>query len=344
MEFPKPPWFAPALARLLVAEDLDAPSATALFRDLLGGRLDESLASALLVALRIKGESVLEVASAALALREQMIRLVPVSGPVVDTCGTGGDDLGTFNISTAASFVVAGAGVPVVKHGNRAVSSLSGSADVFRELGVGIDSGVEWSQRCLDRAGYAFCFAPHFHPGMAHVANLRRKLGIRTIFNLLGPLANPAGAEYQLIGVGNADLLDTLAGALAELGIRRAILVCGFDGLDEVTLAAPTMVRSVERHRVFSDEWDASDFGLEAVALADIRASGAGESARIIRGVLEGEGGPARRIVLANAAAALFTAEAARNLHEGVEKAEEAIRTGKALAVLEALKAMGDRD
>jgi len=341
VELPKPLWFSPVLARLLAGDDLDGSQSGALFRDLLAGRVEDSLASALLVALRIKGETPLEIATAALTLREQMIRLVPISGPVVDTCGTGGDDLGTFNISTAASFVVAGAGTPVVKHGNRAVSSLSGSADVFRELGVPIDSGVEWAQRCLDRVGYAFCFAPHFHPGMAHLANLRRKLGIRTIFNLLGPLANPAGADFQLIGVGNAELLDTLAGALAELGIRRAILVCGFDGLDEVTLAAPTMVRIVEGNRIHSDEWDASDFGLERVSLADLRAEGPTESAGMIRGVLEGEDGPARRIVLANAAAALFTAEAVQNLHDGVLLAEESLRSGKAMGVLEALKASG---
>ena len=338
MEIPKPDWFAPAFARLLQGEDLDGPTAAKLFRDLLGGRVDDCLASALLVALRIKGESVSEIAAAASALREPMLRLTPRSGPVVDTCGTGGDDLGTFNISTAASFVVAGAGVPVVKHGNRAVSSLSGSADVFRELGVSIDSGVEWAQQCLDRIGYAFCYAPHFHPGLAHLAGLRKKLGIRTVFNLLGPLANPAGAEFQLVGVGNADLLDTLAGALAELGTRRAILVCGFDGLDEVTLAAPTMVRIVEDHTIFSDEWDASDFGLAPVALADIRAEGPVESARIIRAVLEGTDGPARRIVVANAAAALFTTRTARNLHEGVEIAEESIRSGKALGIMEQLK------
>ena len=326
------------MAKLLNGDDLEAFDSPAIFRDLLGGRVEDGLASALLVALRIKGESAAEVAGAALALREQMIRLAPISGPVVDTCGTGGDDLGTFNISTAASFVVAGAGVLVVKHGNRAVSSLSGSADVFRELGVPIDSGVEWAQRSLDRIGYAFCFAPHFHPGMAHLAKLRRKLGIRTIFNLLGPLANPASAEYQLIGVGNAELLDTLAGALAELGTRRSILVCGFDGLDEVTLAAPTMIRIVEGNRVYNDEWDASDFGLEPVALADIRATGPTESAAIILGVLEGADGPARRIVLANAAAALFTAEAAPNLHAGVEMAEESLRSGKAIGVLKMLK------
>ena len=342
MELHKPIWYTATLAKLLNGEDLDGAAASALFRDLLGGRVDDSLASALLVALRIKGESASEIAAAALALREQMIRLVPITGPVVDTCGTGGDDLGTFNISTAASFVVAGAGVPVVKHGNRAVSSSSGSADVFRELGVPIDSGVEWAQRSLDRIGYAFCYAPHFHPGMAHVAHLRRKLGIRTIFNLLGPLANPAGADFQLIGVGNADLLDGLAGAIAGLGTRQSILVCGFDGLDEVTLAAPTMVRIVEGDRIYHDEWDAADFGLAPVRIDEIRASGPAESAKIIRGVLEGADGPARRIVLANAAAALFTAQTARNLHEGVEMAEESLRSGKALGVLQMLKRTPD--
>lgn len=338
MELPRPTWFASVIAGLLEHRDLHSALAPSVFRDLLNGRVEDGLAGALLVALRMKGESPAELAIAALALREQMIRLVPISGPVVDTCGTGGDDLRTFNISTAASFVVAGAGVPVVKHGNRAVSSLSGSADVFRELGVPIESGVEWAQRSLDRVGYAFCFAPHFHPGMAHISSLRRKLGIRTIFNLLGPLANPASADYQLIGVGDGDLLETLAGALAELGTRRAILVSGFDGLDEVTLAAPTMVRIVEGNRVFSDEWDRDDFGLDAVSLNEIRSDGPARSAAMIRSVLENEDGPARRIVLANAAAALFAAEAVRNLHEGVERAEECLRSGKAARVLEQLR------
>jgi len=285
--------------------------------------------------LRIRGETPGEIATAARTLREQMIRLVPVSGPVVDTCGTGGDDLGTFNISTAAAFVVAGAGLPVVKHGNRAVSSRSGSADVLRALGVPIDSGVEWAHRCLDRIGFAFCFAPHFHPGMAHVAALRRKLGIRTIFNLLGPLANPAGADYQLIGVGSVELFETLTGAVAELGPRRTILVCGHDGLDEVSLAGPTRVHIVEGEQYRSEEWTRKDFGLDPVHPQDIRADGPEESAAIIRRVLDGEPGPAMRIVLANAAAAMFAANAVKNLREGVDRAEQSIRSGKAKRVLE---------
>lgn len=339
MELPRPPWFDVAYPALLRGADLSSDLAAEAFRDLLQGRVDDVLAAAFITALRLKGESPSEVAAAARGLREQMIRLVPVNGPVLDTCGTGGDDTGTFNISTAAALVVTGAGVPMVKHGNRAVSSKSGSADVLRALGVPIESGPTWAQQCLDRVGFAFCYAPHFHKGMANVTTLRRKLGVRTVFNMIGPLANPASADYQLIGVGSPELLDVLAAALAELSVRRAILVCGFDGLDEVTLAAPTMVRIVEGDRFFSDEWDRADFGLEPVALHDIRAVDAAQSAGIVRRVLEGEHGPARRIVVANAAAALFTAEAVKNLHDGVLKAQAAIDGGAALRVLERLTA-----
>ena len=245
MELPPPTWFADSFSLLLSGRDVPSGRMTEAIRDLVAGRVDEARAAAFLTALRMKGETASEIAAAAQVLREQMLNLVPINGPVLDTCGTGGDDSGTFNISTAAALVAAGAGIPVVKHGNRAVSSRSGSADVLRELGVDIEAGPEWAQKCLDRIGFAFCFAPHFHRGMAHVAALRKKLGIRTIFNLLGPLANPANAPYQLLGVGKAELLDPLAGAIAELGTRQAVLVCSRDGLDEVSLAAPTMVRLV---------------------------------------------------------------------------------------------------
>ncbi|MCU0705289.1 MAG: anthranilate phosphoribosyltransferase [Fimbriiglobus sp.] len=338
MELPRPSWFDPAFSALLSKSDLPSGLADAAFRDLLHGRVDDVLASAFVTALRMKGEAPGEIAAAARGLREQMIRLVPVSGPVLDTCGTGGDDSGTFNISTAAALVVAGAGVPVVKHGNRAVSSRSGSADVLRQLGVPIEHGPAWAQRCLDRIGFAFCYAPQFHQGMANVSALRRKLGVRTVFNLLGPLANPASADFQLIGVGNPDLLDVLAAALAELNVRRAILVCGFDGLDEVSLAAPTMVRVVEGDQFYSDEWDRADFGLEPVTIDQIQAADAAESAVLIQRVLDGEQGPARRIVLANAAAALLAAEAVQNLHDGVLVAESSIDSGSAQAVLERLR------
>jgi anthranilate phosphoribosyltransferase len=335
----RPAWFDTTFAALLQASDIPLESRTTVFRDLISGRVDEPLAAALLTALRMKGESASEVAAAASALREQMLRLITTSGPVLDTCGTGGDDSGTFNISTAAAFVAAGAGVPVVKHGNRAVSSRSGSADVLRELGVPVESGIEWSQRSLDRLGFAFCYAPHFHPGMAHIAQLRRKLGVRTIFNLIGPLANPAGADFQLIGVGNAEFFDVLAGALAELNVRRAVLVCGFDGLDEVTLATRTMVRVVEGDQFYADEWDQSDFGLESVALSEIQAANAADSSATIQRVLAGEDGPARRIVLANAAAALWAAGRVSNLRAGVEVAANSIDSGAAARVLGSLVA-----
>src|SRR5262249_1681321 len=268
LELPPPPnWFTELCATLWAGRDLPGGRVPEAVRDLVAGRVDEARGAAFLTALRMKGETADEIAAAALVLREQMTRLVPVSGPVLDTCGTGGDESGTFNISTAAALVACGAGVPVVKHGNRAVSSRSGSADVLRELGVPIENGPEWAQKCLDRVGFAFCYAPQFHRGMAHVAALRRKLGVRTIFNLLGPLANPAGAPYQLLGVGDPNLLAPLAGAVAELGTRQAVLVSSFDGLDEVSLAAPTMVRVVRGEEYEAREWSPGEFGLEAVSL-----------------------------------------------------------------------------
>lgn len=343
MELPPPPWFADAFAALLAGRDLSAGRATEAVRDLVAGRVDDARAAALLTALRIKGEAAGEIAAAALVLREQMVRLVPVSGPVLDTCGTGGDDSGTFNISTAAALVAAGAGVPVVKHGNRAVSSRSGSADVLRELGVPVEAGPDWAQKCLDRAGFAFCYAPQFHRGMAHLAVVRRRLGVRTLFNLLGPLANPADAPYQLLGVGKPELLDPLAGAIAELGTRQAVLVCSVDGLDEVSLAAPTRVRVVRGREWEAREWRPEEFGLEPVSLRSIVADGPADSARIVRGVLSGEDGPGRRITLANAAAALWAAEQVATLRDGVEKAAAALDAGHPRAVLDQLT-RGERE
>lgn len=335
MEPTAPAWFAELFSELLAGRDLPGGRMLEAVRDLVAARVDEARAAAFITGLRIKGESADEIAAAAEVLREQMVRLVPVSGPVLDTCGTGGDDSGTFNISTAAAIVAAGAGIPVVKHGGRAVSSRSGSADVLRELGVKIEAGPEWSQKCLDRIGFAFCFAPHFHGGMAHVAALRRKLGVRTIFNLLGPLANPAQAPYQLLGVGKTELLDPLAGAVAKLGTRQAVLVCSRDGLDEVSLAAPTQVRVVRGDEYESREWQPEEFGLGTVTVNEIRADGPAESAAIIREVLVGGNEPARRITLANAAAALWAAEAVPTLKDGVARAEESIRSGAARRVLD---------
>ena len=332
-----PNWHTTGLPLLLERRDLPDELVRAAVTDLTTGTFDEAEASALLVGLRIKGESASELATAVTVLRGVMHRLECGSRPVLDTCGTGGDGSGTFNISTATALVVAATGVPVVKHGNRSVSSRSGSADVLAALGVPVEAGPAWAQKLLDALGVAFCFAPQFHPALAKVGPLRRKLGIRTIFNLLGPLLNPAGAEHQLLGVGRAELLDPMAGALARLGTRDALLVCGQEGLDEVTLAGPTYVRRVRDGRVESLQWAPGDFGLEPVAVGDLKADSPEASAAIIRGVLAGGDGPTRRIVLANAAAALLVCGRVSKLTDGVALAAQAVDSGGARRVLEGL-------
>jgi anthranilate phosphoribosyltransferase len=332
------PWFAQAISLLLKRDELPQSLMAQAITALTEGSTDDLLAAGFLVALRMKGETAGEISSAAAVLRKQMISLHVAARPVIDTCGTGGDSHGTFNVSTATALVVAATGCAVVKHGNRAVSSRSGSADVLVHLGVPVEKGPDWSQRCMDRWGFAFCFAPHFHPALASVAAVRRKLGIRTVFNLLGPLLNPASAEYQLLGVGDRDLLDTLAGAASLLGVQQAFLVCSADGLDEVSLSAPTLVRHVQESRVSSLEWMPADFGLESCRLDDLKADGPQESATIILNVLEGRSGPHERIVLANAAAALLAAERVGSLREGVQKARAAIVSGAARHLLERLR------
>lgn len=330
-------WHAAGLPLLLERRDLPDELVRAALRDLTAGSFDESEAAAWLVALRMKGEAGSEIAAAVEVLREAMVRLYPLARPVLDTCGTGGDGAGTFNISTAAALVAAGVGVPVVKHGNRSVSSRSGSADVLAALGVPVEGGPTWAQKALEGTGFAFCFAPHFHPALAKVGPLRRKLGVRTVFNLLGPLLNPAGAEHHLLGVGRQELLDPMAAAVARLGTREAFLVCGRDGLDEVSLAAPTSVRHVRDGVVTALEWTPADFGLEPVGLADLVADGPEASATIIRRVLEREDGPARRVVLANAAAALLAAGRVPSLPAGVAAAARSIDSGAAGRVLAGL-------
>ena len=331
-------WFAETLPALMRGDDLAEASVVEAFRALTGGAFDESEAAAFLVALAIKRETGAEIRAAASVLRERMVRLDAGTGPALDTCGTGGDGSSTFNISTAVSMVVAAAGCRVVKHGNRSVSSRSGSADVLQELGVPIERGPAWAQSCMDRFGFAFCFAPHFHPALAAVGPLRRKLGVRTIFNLLGPLLNPAGTQYQLLGVGKRAMLDPLAEAARGLGVRKALLVNSDDGLDEVSLSGSTQVRHVSCDRIEAFEWSAADFGLDPCRLEDLKADGPIASAAIVRGVLSGDVGPCARIVVANAAAGLFAAEQVANLKDGVRRAQEAIASGAALRLLEGLR------
>jgi anthranilate phosphoribosyltransferase len=329
-------WFAEALPLLIEGQELPANRMADAMRALTSQSVDEAEAAAFLVALRMKQETAGEIAAAVRVLRDKMIKLVP-TGPVLDTCGTGGDGSGTFNISTAVALVVAATGLPVVKHGNRSVSSRSGSADVLAELGVPIENGPAWAQRCLDRLGFAFCLAPQFHPCLAHVAPLRRKLGTRTIFNLLGPLLNPAGAEVQLIGVGRMELLGPLADAAALLGIRQACLVCSEDGLDEVSLSAATHVRHLRDGRTSAAVWSHRDFGLEPAPIDELRADGPAESAEMIRDVLAGKDGAPRWVVLANAAAAFLTAGQVQTLPEGVGRAAGAIDSGAGVRLLQLL-------
>ena len=331
--------FGPILRGLLARQELSGERVSAVIHALMEGVLGDVEAAALLTAWRAKGETAGELAAAAKVLRGCMIPLGTQRNDLIDTCGTGGDGIGTFNISTATALVIAGAGLPVAKHGNKAVTSQSGASDVLLALGVTLHPGADWPRQTLERAGLAFCFAPEFHPALAKVGPLRKRLGVRTIFNCLGPLANPAGAAFQVIGVGGRELLEPMSGALALLSIERAFVMVGADGLDEVTLTGATCVREVVRGRINELTWHPADFGLPACTLHDLAASGPEESATIIRRVLEGAAGPCLNIVLANAAAALLAAGHARNLLEGVGLARESISSGRAGRVLERLRA-----
>lgn len=321
----------------MAREELSDVQVQNVMSEMIAGRCADAEIAAFLTALRMKGETAREIAAAAQVLRENMVRWTP-NQDVLDTCGTGGDGAGTFNISTAAALVAAGAGAPVVKHGNRSVSSRSGSADVLAALNVKIDGDADFARRCLGEANFAFCFAPLFHPALKHVASVRRQLGVPTIFNCLGPLVNPAGASRQVLGVGRLELLDLMAHALAQLGTAHAFVLYNRDGLDEVSLSGPTLVREIRGAQIVQHEWIPADFGLQCCASSALSAPSSAASAVMIMEVLTGRDGPAQRVVLANAAAALLAADLVESLPEGVDRAREAIQTGGALLVLETLR------
>jgi anthranilate phosphoribosyltransferase len=338
-----------AIRRTEAGEDLTSDEVVALFEEIMGGQCAEEQIAGWLLAINRKGPSVGEVVGAALALRQKMTPIRSSRSNLLDTCGTGGDRLSTFNISTAAALVTAAAGVPVAKHGNRAASSRCGSADVLAVLGVNVEAGVPVVERCLDELGICFCFAPLLHGAMRHVAPVRAKLGVPTIFNIVGPLINPASASRQLLGVGRAKLQTLLAEALILLGTQRSIVVHGSDGLDEVTLTGSTEVAECRaqggkgregegekgrKGEVRQFRWTPADFGLNAINLRSIQVTGPDESAAMIRAVLAGESGPARDIVVVNAAAALWTAEKAASPVACVAIAAEAIDSGAARDLL----------
>jgi len=322
------------LGRLAAGEDLSMEDTARAVEAIMLGLCADAEIGLLLSGLHLKGETVAEIAGAASALRRHMTPIRTRRDGVVDTCGTGGDGSATFNISTAAALVAAAVGVPVAKHGNRRVTSTCGSADVLAALGVNIEADVRVVESCLDELGICFCFAQLLHGAMKNVAEVRRQLGTPTIFNLLGPLSNPAGAPFQVLGVGRAELRPLLAEALALLGTERAVVVCGEDGLDEVTLAGATRVTEVHAGQTRDFVWRPQDFGIEPASLDTLRVAGAEESAALIRGVLAGAPGAPRDIVVLNAAAALWTARAAATPREGARQAADAIDRGAAAALL----------
>ncbi len=327
-----------AIAKAVKGEDLAEEEMSAVMYEVMGGSASPAQIGSFITALRVKGETVAEITGAARVMREKATRIEAPEGNVIDTCGTGGDESMTFNISTAAAFVAAGCGATVAKHGNRSVSSRSGSADVLRALGVNIEAEVSRVEECLAGAGIGFLFAPLLHGAMKYAAPVRREIGIRTIFNILGPLTNPAGAKRQLLGVYDANLTDTLAKVLANLGSEHAFVVRGTDGLDEITLTGETRVTELKNGTVRTYHIKPEDFGLERCAPEALKGGGPEENAAIILDVLNGAKGPARDIVLLNSAAAVTVAGLAGSIAEGIALAHGSVDSGMALEKLEKLK------
>jgi anthranilate phosphoribosyltransferase len=326
-----------AIRKVIDGQHLERAEMAEVFGEVMDGRASDVQKSALLVALRMKGETAEEITGAAMAMRERVTPLTVDGDRIVDTCGTGGDGRGTFNVSTVAAIVAAGAGASVAKHGNRAVSSACGSADVLKELGVHIDLDAPRMSEVLRRTGISFLFAPRLHPAMGAVVGVRRELGVRTMFNVLGPLTNPAFAKRQILGVYADHLVDVLAEVLLALGAVHAMVVHSRDGLDEISVSAPTRVCEVIDGEVRRYEVTPSDFGIEVHDIDDIAGGDAAANARIARVILGGESGARADIVAVNAGAALYVSGAVASVREGVAVAREAIASGKALAKLEEL-------
>jgi len=328
-----------ALETLVRGDHLDLDTARAVMDRVMEGSASPAQIGAILAALRIRGESVEELTGMVMSMRDHAVR-VELGVDAVDTCGTGGDASGTFNISTAAALVVAGAGVPVAKHGNRAASSRCGSADVLEELGVAVALGADGVRRCVEEVGIGFLFAPAFHPAMRHAAAPRRELGIRTAFNVLGPMANPARVPYQSLGVGDAALAAKMAGVLRGLGHRHALVFAGPGGIDELGLSGAARCIEVTPGGLRDFELDPAALGLRPAPVAALAGGDVARNAALLRGVLDGATGPARDVVLLNAAAALWAAERVGDMGEGLERARESIDGGAASRCLAGLVAV----
>jgi anthranilate phosphoribosyltransferase len=327
-----------ALSRIIAGEHLTESETESLFGSLMDGRFSDPIKAAILVGLAAKGETADEVAGAARAMRRRVISIPTRRKRVVDTCGTGGDGASSFNISTAAAIVAATAGVPVAKHGNRSVSSRSGSADVLEALGVSLQATPEMAARSLDRIGIAFLFAPKLHPAMKEVASVRRDLGVRTIFNILGPLTNPAGARRQVLGVFEERLVELVARVLVNLGCDHALVVRGRDGLDELTTVDETVVAEVEDGQVDCFVVSPEQFGMKRVTPEALRGGEPAENAALMEEVLAGRKGPLLDITALNAGAALYVGGRSDSLEAGVDEALSILRSGAGSGMLEQMR------
>ena len=331
-----------AIAKVVQMENLNEAEMMEVMDEVMEGQATPAQIAALITALRIKGETIAEVTGAARIMRQKATRIDARSPVIVDTCGTGGDGRNTFNISTTAAFVVAAAGLTVAKHGNRAVSSGCGSADVLEALGVNISAAPEIVEECVQQIGIGFLFAPRLHGAMKYAIGPRREIGIRTIFNMLGPLTNPAGATCQLIGVYDPQLTEMFAGVLKNLGTKRAFVVHGSDGLDEATITGETRVSELRDGVISTYNIDPADLFGEIYAGEALRGGDATANARITKDVLTGQNGACRQIVLFNAALAIVAGEKAGSLKEGIQVAADAIDSGAARKKLQALIALSN--
>ena len=326
-----------AINTLVSSNSLSFEQATAVMEEIMSGEATPAQIAAFITALRIKGETVDEIAGMASVMREKAVP-VKTKPPVIDTCGTGGDNCSSINISTAAAFVAAGAGLKVAKHGNRAMTSRCGSADVLEALGVKIDLNAEAVAECLEKVGIGFMFAPIFHPAMKHAAGPRREIGIRTVFNILGPLTNPARAEFQVIGVPSQELGHKIAAVLHRLGTKHSLVVHSLDGMDELSTSGKSVFWEVNEQGVLPpSEVEPADFGFPKTQISDIRGGTPEENAAILRRVLSGEKGAVRDVVVLNAAAAFYAGNRASDLKEGVRLAEATIDNGQAREKMESL-------
>jgi len=332
--------FKQSLEQLIAGQDLSHHEMLSVMQQVMQGELSPAQIAGFLIALRIKGETVDEITAAATVMRALSTKVnISDNGHLIDTCGTGGDGIQTFNVSTVSAFVAAAAGAKVAKHGGRSVSSTCGSADVLEALGVNVNLAPEQVADCVNNIGIGFMFAPNHHSAMKHSAPVRRELGVRTLFNLLGPLTNPANAKRQVMGVFREDLTFTLAKVLQNLGSEHVLVVHGADGMDEISFTGDTAVAELKNGIISQYKVNPAQFGLSVHDLSSIQIQNAEQSKKMIMAVINGEKGPARDIVLMNAGAAIYVAGVADSLQAGIDKAGLVIDNGQVLAKLAALKA-----